>query len=784
MPMPTFRLFVFGFGALAVLAAHAQNEPPAPAQKGATAPLSAAQQVTRPPAPPKAPPPPRAAAAPALKPDEVLLNFQNADIQGVVKAVSQMTKRNFLIDPRVKGQITIISSKPVSRAYAYQIFLSALKAQGFAAVEGIGVTKSVPAAEAKTNAYVTTTDEPRGGEQIATHVLIMQHGSATQMIPLLRPLMSPTSQLAAYDAANALIITDYADNIRRLIRIVAKLDQPASADVTVVPVVHASAVDLADLVMRLSTTTGQAVAPGTPAAAAALAAGDRFTIVPDLRTNSLLIRADNPGRVNQLRSLIAKLDVPAVSGGHTRVIYLRNADAVKLSEILRGILQGEARAQQTAVTAGAGAAATAAARATGARAVEASLIQADEATNALVINASDAVYNNLRAVIEKLDVRRAQVFVEGLIVEMTTDAAEELGIQWAAAGAAGDGAVAGVQNFPSANPSLVGLVTNPTVALGLSGGLNLAYLGKEILLPDGTKVRNIGGLAKALEQLNLGNILSTPNLMMLDNAEAKIVVGQNVPFITGSYAQAAATTAGSTVNPFQTIERKDVGLTLKVKPQVSEGGNIKLDIYQEVSNLVRTPLSGASDLITNKRSIETKVVVDDGSTIVLGGLIEEQSQDGEQGVPFLSKIPLIGWLFRYKNNTKTKTNLMVFLRPQILRSPVDNYHISQDRYDYLRTQSRTFDQADVAERLAPQAPKPPPKTQETPPGAAAGAGPSASNGDRPASGQPAAGAIATTPPGAAGETPVAEQPAGAAAETPPPPPSGDRPATGPTSTPP
>jgi len=676
-----------------------------------------------------------------------LLNFQNADIHGVVKAVSQMTRRNFLIDPRVKGQITIISAKPVSRGAAYQIFLSALKAQGFTAVEGIGVTKIVPAAEAKTNAFVSTTDEPGGGEQIATHVLIMQHGAATQMIPLLRPLMSPTSQLAAYDAANALIITDYADNIRRLIRIVAKLDQPASSDVTIVPVTHASAVDLADLVMRLSTTSGP-ITPGAPAAAAA-AAADRFTIVPDLRTNSLLIRAENPGRVNQLRSLIAKLDVPAVSGGHTRVIYLRNADAVKLSEVLRGILQGEARAHQTAASVGAGAAgaaATAAARATGAtgaRTIEASLIQADEATNAIIINAPDAVYNNLRAVIEKLDVRRAQVYIEALIVEMTTDTAQELGIQWAAADAVGQGAIAGVQNFPSANPSLVGLATSPTVALGLSGGLSLAYLGKEIVLPDGSTVRSIGGLAKALEQQNLGNILSTPSLMTLDNAEAKIVVGQNVPFVTGSFAQAAGTTAGAAVNPFQTIERKDVGLTLKVKPQVSEGGNIKMDIYQEVSNLARTPLSGASDLITNKRSIETKVVVDDGSTIVLGGLIEEQTQDNEQGIPFLSKIPLLGWLFRYKDNTGKKTNLMVFLRPQVLRSPVDNYRISQDRYDYLRTQSQKFDAADVSKRLAPQVPKEKPKTKDAPTGDATTPTSDAAAADAPGAQSPAPG---STPP--------------------------------------
>ena len=437
------------------------DAPPAP--KGANTPLQSAQQPPPPLAPPVATPPtasPNTATTPktqSLKPGEVLLNFQAAEIQGVVKAVGQMTGRNFLLDPRVKGQITIISARPVTTTAAYQIFLSALKAQGFTAVPGIGATKIVPTTEAKANADVSVEGEPRGGEQIVTHILIVQHTSATQMIPLLRPLMSPTSQLSSYEQANALIITDYADNIRRMMRIIEKIDQPVSSDVTIIGLKHASALDLADLVTRLSlpgaSQPGQPQVPGGPGGA-----GDRFNIVPDLRTNSLLVRADNPGRVNQIRSLIDKLDVPAVSGGQTRVIYLRNADAVKLAEVLRGLLAGEARSQP-AVASPAVQPGIVRPASGGASKSEASLIQADEATNALIINAADATYNNLRGVIEKLDVRRTQVYVEALIVEMTNDSAHELGIQWAGGTPAAKGTLVGIQNFPAANPSLVNTVT-------------------------------------------------------------------------------------------------------------------------------------------------------------------------------------------------------------------------------------------------------------------------------------------------------------------------------------
>jgi general secretion pathway protein D len=641
-----------------------------------------------------------APAVPPLKPGEVMLNFQAADIQAVIKAVSQMTNRNFLLDPRVKGQVTILSARPMSAASAYQVFLSALKAQGFTAVEGPGnVVRVIPTAEAKLNADVSERDAPRGGEQIVTHVAAGQNVSVTQLVPILRPLMAPTSQLSAYEPANVLIITDYADNVRRLLRIIDKIDQPSSGDVNVIPLKHASVLDIADVVARLATT-----APGAPGAQPGQVGvgGERFTIVPDLRTNSLLVRTENPGRLAQIRSLIEKLDVPAKPTGNTRVVYLKNAEAAKVAEVLRGLIAGEARAAQAAPAAGA----AAVARPITARA-EASLIQADEATNSIIISASDAVYNSLRSVIEQLDVRRAQVYVEALIVEMSTDKVRELGFQWAAAGSAGDGAIGGLQNFPGANPPIVAAAADPVTALGLSSGLSLAFVGEKITLPDGTQVRGLGALARALESKNLANVLSTPNLMTLDNAEAKIVVGQNVPFITGSFAQATGTTG--TVNPFTTVERKDVGLTLKIKPQISDGGTIRLDIFQEVSSVAPTATALASDLITNKRSIETKVVVDDANTIVLGGLIEDTVQDGVQAVPLLGDIPLLGALFRFKSQTTKKTNLMVFLRPTIVRSVQDGYQITVDRYEYLRTKTGKPDpeREQTLNRFAPIPPAPP-----------------------------------------------------------------------------
>jgi len=398
-----------------------------------------------------------------------------------------------------------------------------------------------------------------------------------------------------------------------------------------------------------------------------------------------------------LRSLIERLDVPARSIGSTRVIYLKHAEATKLVEVLRGMLTAAAGAPvQTAAPGG---------RPGGAAP---SLIQADEATNSIIINASDTVYNNLRLVIEQLDVRRAQVYVEALVAEMNADRSDELGFQWAGARGVGSRAVGAAANFPSANPSIVGLATGVEP---IGAGLSVAMLGSTITLPDGTTVRGLGALARALQSNNLGNILSTPNLLTLDNYQAKIVIGQNVPFVTGSFATAAAATATGvgTVNPFQTIERRDIGLTLRIKPQISEGSAIRLEIYQEVSSIDPTARAGASDLVTTKRSLETKVVVDDGNTIVLGGLIQNTLTVTTQQIPLLGDIPFLGALFRFKSEDRKRTNLMIFLRPVIIRSADDGYRVTQDRYEYLRgyTRGEGPEREDIYDRLEPVQPVPP-----------------------------------------------------------------------------
>jgi general secretion pathway protein D len=704
---------------LAVQVAAAQT-PETPAEPVAPAPPAATGvPLAEPPGSPRARAPGPAAAVPRA--GEVLLNFQAADLQAVVKAMSQMTGRNMLVDPRVRGQVTIVSARAMPVAAAYQVFLSALKAQGFTAVEGPGDTvRIVPVAEAKAAAPVNEQPgPPRGGEQVITQVLIGQHVAVVQLQNVLRPLMSPTSQLSVYEPANALIITDYADNVRRLLRIVEKIDLPSSTDVTVIPVQYASVVDVAELVVRLSGTgvTAPGGVPGQPPSQIA-AGGDRFSVVADTRTNSILLRSDSPGRIEQLRTLIAKLDVPARATGSTRVIYLRYAEATKLVEVLRGMLA----ATQTPGAPGAPIGAVPG-RPGAPGAAPPSLIQADEATNSIIINASDTVYNNLRAVIEQLDIRRAQVYVEALIAEMNADRTDELGFQWAGATSVNQASVGAAANFPGANPSLGAAIASPTAAAAGANGLLVAVLGKQITLPDGTTTRSLGGLARALTANQLGNILSTPNLLTLDNYQAKIVVGQNVPFLTGSFTTTAtvATPGAGAVNPFQTIERKDIGLTLRIKPQISEGSTVRLEIYQEVSDISPTVVRGASDLITNKRSIETKVVVDDGSTIVLGGLIQNTLNETMQGIPWLSEIPFLGALFRFKSEERKRTNLMIFLRPVIIRTPEDGYRVTVDRYEYLRgyTRGEGPERENIYDRLEPVPPSPAPLPSSPAPAPAA-----------------------------------------------------------------
>ena len=609
------------------------------------------------------------AAARPSGPDVVTLNFVNADIEGVVKAVSEITGKNFVLDPRVKGTVNIVSAKPMSRALVYQVFLSAMRLQGFSAVEERGMVMIVPEIEAKMHRSPTLgpQEQPRAaGDVIQTRVFRLQHESATQMVPVLRPLITPNNSITAYQNNSTLVVTDYASNLERIQKIIESIDQPNDSGSIMIALQHASALDVAQTITRLLTEPTQAVDPN-----------QRFTIAADARSNSVLARAGDPARLLRVRQLVAMLDSPTSAGGNIHVIYLKNAEAVKLAEVLRAIYTGESAGAQarSAVPASplgqAPATAQAASSAPG-------IIQADAATNSIIITAPDAIYNNLRAAVEKLDVRRGQVYVEALIAEVTADKTAEFGIQWQNLTGLGETAGQGFggTNFGTSAQNIAAISQNPSVA---GHGLNIGVVKGSITIPGvGAQILNLGLLVRALQADTNANILSTPTLLTLDNEEAKIVIGQNVPFITGQYAVSAAAT---TPTPFQTIERKDVGLTLRIKPQISEGGAVRLQIYQEVSNVVDS--TNASGLITRKRSVESTVLVDDGQIVVIGGLIEDTVTDGVEKVPGLGDLPIVGGLFKYNTRSRKKTNLMVFLRPTLLRSAARADSLSSDRYDYI-----------------------------------------------------------------------------------------------------
>jgi general secretion pathway protein D len=623
------------------------------------------------------------AQAQSAEPDMVTLNFVNADIEGVVKAVSEITGRNFVLDPRVKGSVNIVSARPMARALVYEVFLSALRLQGYAAVEDRGVVKIVPEADAKIHPGRTVGpgERPRAaGDQIQTQVFTLKYESAAQMLPILRPLIAPANTITVYPASNTLVITDYAGNLQRIGRIIDSIDQPGGTDPVVIPLRHASAVDVALMVNRLFAEQAQA-------AAGAADGSQRLSVVADVRSNSLVARSDNPSRITRLRTLAAMLDSPTSAAGNLHVVYLKNAEAVKVAETLRAIYLGEAvpaaapRSMALPVAASpAGTPPPSLPALPGPQAVALSpgMIQADPATNSILINAPDAIYNNLRAALDKLDVRRAQVYVEALIAEITAEKAAEFGIQWQdLSGAAKSGTHAfGGTNFGGAGQNILGISANP----GSAGrGLNIGVIKGVVTIPGIGEIINLGVLVRALETDSNANILSTPTLLTLDNEEARIIIGQNVPFITGQYALSGAAT---TPTPFQTVERRDVGLTLRVKPQISEGGTVRLQIYQEVSSVDATTVNPAG-VTTNKRAVESMVLVDDGQIVVIGGLIQDSVKDGFEKVPVLGDIPLLGALFTYKTRSRTKTNLMVFLRPTVLRDAKSAESLTGSRYDYI-----------------------------------------------------------------------------------------------------
>ena len=633
------------------------------------------------------------------------LNLKNADIHSLIQTVSRQSGRNFVVDPRVKARVTVISSTPLNADELYETFLSVLQVHGYAAVPSGDLVKIVPDVNAKQGPVPQYTDDDSNSDQLVTQVIKVQNVPAAQLVPILRPLVPQQGHLAAYAATNTLIVTDRGSNIGRLITIIEGIDRPDNDEVELVQLRHASASEVIRILQSLQSRTGQI--DGTPGSV-------RFAA--DERTNAILLSGDQTART-RMRGIIMNLDTPVQSGGNTRVVYLRYANAVDLLAILTGVSAGQAQIgtdNSGAETGGASPATAAVAPTVDAAGVQqvpqqsvptASLIprnsvaddgpkvdiQADEDTNALIITAPPDEMRSVLAVIEQLDIRRAQVLVEAIIAELTTNNSAQLGVNFAVDGTNSDRPVA-YTNLGGATSALVGTILSEGASL--SNGLSLA-LGR-----FGSDGIDFGVLLSAIASDTDNNILSTPTLVTMDNQEAEIVVGQNVPFVTGTQL------SSGNDNPFQTIERQDIGISLKVKPQINEGDNIKMEIEQEVSDVSNTALTGASDIVTNTRSIKTTVLVEDGQTLVLGGLIDDQTNDTRDKVPLLGDIPLLGSLFRYRTTFKSKRNLMVFLHPTILRDPASADFYSRAKYDDFRTsQLGLFDDDPMFNGPRPALPK-------------------------------------------------------------------------------
>lgn len=636
----------------------------------------------------------------AVSEDNVSLNFVEADVVSVIKAIGKISNKNFMLDPKVSGTISINTVKPVPLAMTYQILLSALRVQGFAAVEENGFTSIVPEADAKSKFTARVTNGKQTGSQIVTQVYVIKYQNAGMLVNVIKPLLSANSVINAYPGSNALIVTDYADNLNKIHKLIDSIDRPSQAENVLLKLKFASAVEITQTINRL---LNDGASPSEPS--------KRIMAVADPRSNSVILQAENQSLITRAAQLIEQLDVPTNAGSAIHVVYLKNAEASKLAVTLRALMSNRAidngwganaqnipinsvDALKPAVNINAGnaplvAAASASPFSPTASSQENGMIQADSATNSLLITAPDHVFNMLRGVIDKLDMRRAQLYIEALIAEVSTDKTSEFGIQWQDLEAfkssnlsEGNLQAFGGTNFTRANG--VGNINKVAGSLAAAGkGFNIGLISGQVTIPGLGQVMNLGALAHALESNANANILSKPNLLMLDNEEAKIVIGQNVPFVTGSYAQ---TGGAASVTPFQTIERQDVGLTLKVKPQISEGNTVKLQLHQEVSSV--SDVSGNNGITTNKRSIDTSVLVDDGSIIVLGGLIEDRITDSIDKVPFLGDLPGVGAMFRSVGRTHKKTNLMVFLRPYIMRNADDASNASNERYDYIIQQQK------------------------------------------------------------------------------------------------
>ncbi|AYQ36744.1 MULTISPECIES: type II secretion system secretin GspD [Burkholderia cepacia complex] len=659
---------------------------------------------------------------------QVTLNFVNADIDQVAKAIGAATGKTIIVDPRVKGQLNLVAERPVPEDQALKTLQSALRMQGFALVQDHGVLKVVPEADAKLQGvptYVGNAPQARG-DQVITQVFELHNESANNLLPVLRPLISPNNTVTAYPANNTIVVTDYADNVRRIAQIIAGVDSAAGAQVQVVPLRNANAIDLAAQLQKML----------DPGAIGNSDATLKVSVTADPRTNSLMLRASSASRLAAAKRLVQQLDAPSAVPGNMHVVALRNADAVKLAKTLRGMLgkgsgndSGSSASSNDAnsfnqnggssssgnfstgtsgtpplPSGGLGGSSSSSSSYGGSSSggglgsggllggdkdkgddnQPGGMIQADAATNSLIITASDPVYRNLRSVIDQLDARRAQVYIEALIVELNSNTQGNLGIQWQVA----SGQFLGGTNLaPTAGTglgnSIINLTTGGTTATaglaaniaGLSQGLNVGWLHNMF------GVQGLGALLQYFAGVSDANVLSTPNLITLDNEEAKIVVGQNVPIATGSYSNL---TSGNTNSAFNTYDRRDVGLTLHVKPQITDGGILKLQLYTEDSAVVAGTTSAQTGPTFTKRSIQSTILADNGEIIVLGGLMQDNYQVSNSKVPLLGDIPWIGQLFRSESKIRAKTNLMVFLRPVIISDRSTAQEVTSNRYDYIQ----------------------------------------------------------------------------------------------------
>ena len=644
------------------------------------------------------------AAAAARSRAPVTVNFVNADVEAVTRAFAAMIGRQIAVDPRVKGVVTVYSEQPISVSQAYLTYLSSLRGLGFAMIDADGLLKIVPEADAKLQTgTVSVGAADLRGDQVLTQIFPLRYENPNNLVAVLRPLISANNTINANPGSQSLVITDYAGNLQRLGKIIAALDQPSNSGTHVVTLKHAVASDLAPLVQRLL-ATGAAAVPN-----AALLGS--VTVLAEPRSNALIVRAPNDAKLAEAMNLISQLDAPSAGGpaGNIWVVHLKNADAAKLAAVLRAAFAGSGGSgagaggagalsalspTPTAATGLAGSTAAGASPATtpvssSAQPSTGGFIQADPATNSLIISAPEPLYRQVRTMIDKLDSRRAQVYIESMIVEVSGDDAADFGFQWQGLlGQRGDKYVGGAGTNFSAKAG--GNIIDLTVGIQNPTSLSAAAVGQGFnigLLRDfGNGTYGLAAIARMLQSQAATNIVSTPNLITLDNEEAKIVVGENVPFITGQFTN----TGTATTSPFQTIERKDVGITLRIRPQIGEDGAVRMTIYQEQSAVKDTAAVGTSNAgpSTTKRSIESTVVVDDGGIIVLGGLIEDRFVENKSKVPLLGDIPYVGALFRSESREKKRTNLMVFLRPIVMRDAASANKLSVDRYDLIRAQQQ------------------------------------------------------------------------------------------------